>query len=341
MDRKTYEELQIFNQGMRDMGQGLGALGQAAESYRYQNMMHKAGADMLEVIRTKGVQGLDAQTLAGIAQKHNMGADGISMTLALMKQSGAALKANQEYLTEVEQTRTTHNQGNLYEAQTGKAVAETQTENELRPEKVRSEHMLGNQRESAVRLNNANATQVNALTPVKVAEGNSRIAVNNSAVGLNRARTEDVKAKPGSKAAADDAKRVQAYFQSIGVKPNDMASSSKDGSVTFTQRMLSPAQAQDVFAAAGKQGIAITGRGDYDKQGQLTGFYITSAVYDPATAARQRLITERPKAGAKPAAAPRPAAGKPVGNVSSRVGGTAKRQPGESLADYLKRTGAY
>lgn len=225
MNRKTYEEIQIFNQGMRDMGQGLGALGQAAEGYRFQNMMHKAGADMLEVIRTKGVQGLDAQTLAGIAQKHNMGADGISMTLALMKQSGAALKANQEYLTEVENTRTTRNQGNLYDAQTGKAVAETQTENELRPWKARSEEKLGDQRESAVRLNDANTNQVNALTPVKVREGESRIAVNGSAANLNNTRAGDIIAKQPGEIAATKAlaeqRRAAAAQNGAGGKANN------------------------------------------------------------------------------------------------------------------------
>ena len=200
MNRKTYEELQIFNQGMRDMGQGLGALGQAAESYRFQNMMNKAGADMLEVIRTKGVQGLDAQTLAGIAQKHNMGADGISMTLALMKQSGAALKANQEYLTEVEQTRA-----------------------------VRT---LGDQRESAVRLNDANTNQVNTLTPVKVREGESRIAVNGSAANLNNTRAGDIIAKqPGEIAATkalEDQRNAAAAQNGAGGKVN-VAKSLKDG----------------------------------------------------------------------------------------------------------------
>lgn len=330
MNRQTVEDIQLFNQGMKDMGQGFGALGQAAQDYHLNKMATLAGSDMLDAIQKGGLPALDAQTLAGISQKYGLGLNGIQMTLNLLKQSGAAQKALQEYQTEIQSTRKESNQADYAAAETAKTNAEKQTVDERRPWQVADDWASVEQKTSAAKLNDANTNQVNTLTPVKVREGESRIAVNGSAANLNNTRAGDIIAKqPGEidatkalteqrRAAARQneaggkANHVGQFLQSVGVKPGTMVSNVKDGSVNFTEKYVTGRQASDIMAAAKQQGIAIEGQGVWDKAGNLTGFYMTSAVYDPATAATQRLVTKRPKAGAKPAAAPRPAAGKPV-----------------------------
>lgn len=321
------------------------ALGDYFQQLKQEKRQYQAAQEIYGIMAREGLNGVTGEALGAVGQKYNLGPEGLKTSIEFLKQTGLAKEAQQKYLTEVEQTRYTAGQAN-------KVEQDARFDADLQPGRVEKQRLentgLGIQNEG-YRLKNEGQTIDNQWAPKKaqaqIGRDNAAANASNASADNTRARTpyeiEKLKRDASSSYGSDKANRVARFIQSIGVKPNEVASSSKDGSVTFTQRMLSPAQAQDVFAAAGKQGIAITGRGDYDKQGRLTGFYITSAVYDPATAARQRLITERPKAGAKPASAPRPAAGKPVGNVSSRARALPKRQPGESLADYLKRTGAY
>ena len=307
----------------------MGGLADSLKQMKQESQMKRAGDRVLGVLASGGVEALvadGARPLYGIFREEGLSPEHAIQTWKMLEASGAARKANQEYLTEVEQTRTVRTLGDQREAVTGKTMAETQTENELRPWKVRSEEKLGDQRESAVRLNDANTNQVNTLTPVKVREGESRIAVNGSAANLNNTRAGDIIAKqPGeiaataararqSNAAAEQneaggkANHVGQFLQSVGVKPGTMVSNVKDGSVNFTEKYVTGRQARDIMAAAKQQGIAIEGQGVWDKAGNLTGFYMTSAVYDPATAERQRLVTKRPKPGAAKPQTARPAA---------------------------------
>lgn len=298
---------------------------------------YQAAQEIYGILAREGLNGATGEAMGAVGQKFELGYDDLKPVIDFLKQTGIAKEALQKSQTEVEQTRAVRALGDQREAVTGKTMAETQTENELRPWKVRSEGKLGDQRESAVRLNDANTNQVNTLTPVKVREGESRIAVNGSAANLNNTRAGDIIAKqPGeiaataararqSNAAAaqneagSKANHVGQFLQSVGVKPGTMVSNVKDGSVNFTEKYVTGRQASDIMAAAKQQGIAIEGQGVWDKAGNLTGFYMTSAVYDPATAATQRLVTKRPKPGAAKPQTARPAAGKPGGKGSPAV----------------------
>ena len=306
------------------------ALGDYWQQLKQEKQQYQAAQEIYGIMARDGLNGLTGEAMGAVGQKYKLGPEDLKTSIEFLKQTGLAKEAMQKYQTEVENTRTVRALGDQREAVTGKTMAETQTINERRPGQVAEDWASVGQKKSAAALNNANTNQVNTLTPVKVREGESRIAVNGSAANLNNTRAGDIIAKqPGEIAATaaltgqrraaaaqneagGKANYVGQFIQSIGVKPGTIVSNVKDGSVNFTEKYVTGRQARDIMAAAKQQGIAIKGQGVWDEAGNLTGFYMTSAVYDPATAATQRLVTERPKAGAKPAAAPQPAAGKPV-----------------------------
>jgi len=321
------------------------ALGDYFQQLKQEKRQYQAAQEIYGIMAREGLNGVTGEALGAIGQKYELGYDGLKPVIDFLTQTGLAKEALQKSQTEVEQTRYTAGQAN-------KVEQDARFDADLQPGRLEKQKLentgLGIQNEG-YKLKNEGQVIENTWKPkqfqAQIDRDNAAADSSRATAASTRAKTpyeiEKLKRDASSSDSSDRTNHVARFIQSVGVKPGTMVSNVKDGSVNFTEKYVTGEQARDIMAAAKQQGIAIKGQGVWDEAGNLTGFYMTSAVYDPATAATQRLVTKRPKAGAKPAAAPRPAAGKPVGNASSRVGGIPKRQPGESLADYLKRTGAY
>lgn len=133
MDRKIWDESLMFNQGMTNMSQSIGSIAKMADEYKQKKMMMGMGNEMLETIKNGGMQALTPQALASMAQKYSSDPNAVGLTLALIKNSGAAAKAMEEFNTQVQATRERGSAADYNITQNTNAINEDKRKSDLHP----------------------------------------------------------------------------------------------------------------------------------------------------------------------------------------------------------------